>query len=89
MIERTRRWVMRDLRGDGRGEDQGIRKAAAALFDRFGESKIEQWTNETWESFTLHLLWHICHRACTAFAASPDAGAAGPASRLVAAGHGN
>ena len=30
------------------------------LFEQFGGSKIEQWSEATWESFTLHLLWAIC-----------------------------
>jgi ribosomal protein S17 len=31
-----------------------------ALFERFGESNIEQWSDATWEAFTLHLLWYAC-----------------------------
>ncbi len=62
MIERTRRWVMRDLRTGPDAEGKHIRDALASLFARFGESQIEHWTPETWESFTLHALWRICHR---------------------------
>lgn len=62
MIERTRRWVMRDLRTGPDAEGKHIRDALASLFARFGESQIEHWTPETWESFTLHALWRICQR---------------------------
>jgi uncharacterized protein YbcC (UPF0753/DUF2309 family) len=62
MIERTRRWVMRDLRSDRPAEGQHIRDTLESLFAQFGESQIEQWTSETWEAFTLHALWRICHR---------------------------
>jgi uncharacterized protein YbcC (UPF0753/DUF2309 family) len=61
MIERTRRWVMRDLRTAG-ADGTHAREALASLFERFGESQIEQWGPETWEAFTLHALWRICHR---------------------------
>src|SRR5262245_52239821 len=61
MIERTRRWVMRDLRTAG-ADGTHVREALASLFEQFGESRIEQWGPETWEAFTLHALWRICHR---------------------------
>ena len=61
VIDRTRRWVMRDLRKDGMHGDPRARKATAALMERFGETSIENWTAATWEAFTLHLLWYACH----------------------------
>jgi uncharacterized protein YbcC (UPF0753/DUF2309 family) len=61
VIDRTRRWVMRDLRKDGMHGDPRPRKATAALLERFGESTIENWNAATWEAFTLHLLWFACH----------------------------
>jgi uncharacterized protein len=60
MIAETRRWVMRDLRSERAQVPEYIKHETAALFERFGESKIERWSDETWESFTLHLLWSIC-----------------------------
>src|SRR5262245_57046745 len=62
MIERTRRWVMRDLRSGRATDGHHIRETLASLFERFGESRIEQWSDTTWEAFTLHALWRICHR---------------------------
>jgi uncharacterized protein YbcC (UPF0753/DUF2309 family) len=62
MIERTRRWVMRDLRSGRPIDGHHIRQTLASLFELFGESRIEQWSPETWEAFTLHALWRICHR---------------------------
>src|SRR4029079_3725149 len=52
MIERTRRWVMRDLRS-GAAAPHHIRETLASLFEQFGESQIEQWSEQTWEAFTL------------------------------------
>src|SRR5262245_17306080 len=62
MIERTRRWVMRDLRSGRPIDGYHIRETLASLFELFGESRIEQWNPETWEAFTLHALWRMCHR---------------------------
>ncbi|HEY2839484.1 MAG TPA: putative inorganic carbon transporter subunit DabA, partial [Pirellulales bacterium] len=62
MVESTRRWVMRDLRSGLSPDGRHIRETLASLFEQFGESQIEQWGAETWEAFTLHALWRICHR---------------------------
>ncbi len=71
VVGETRHWVMRDLRGGGNGygvtreptpRDRRIREAVAGLFDHFGKSTIEQWSDATWESFCLHLLWRVCHQ---------------------------
>ena len=62
MIERTRRWVMRDLRSGRRATGITCARRWRSLFEQFGESRIEQWSDETWEAFTLHALWRICHR---------------------------
>jgi hypothetical protein len=58
LISETRRWVMRDLRN---WNDRLSRpRWLTELFARFGEARIESWTDETWEVFTLEALWHIC-----------------------------
>jgi len=76
MIDQTRRWVMRDLRGDGAAVSEHIRTVTATLFDRFDGSKIERWSEATWESFTLHLLWLICRHGVQGV--KPRAEAAAP-----------
>ena len=67
VIDETKRWVMRDLR-DG-GDDHHRNTAPHGTHDqhlhddlirRFGESTIEQWSDATWEAFTLRLLWRVC-----------------------------
>jgi uncharacterized protein YbcC (UPF0753/DUF2309 family) len=64
LIAETRRWVVRDLRGEREpGRNVPPRRGAAALIqllNRFGGSKIESWTDETWEGFTLQALWRVC-----------------------------
>ena len=69
MIAETRRWVMRDLRaGNGATKvapakdpaGRPIRESLAELLDRFGESSIEDWSDDDWERFTLQALWRVC-----------------------------
>lgn len=64
MVDRTRRWILRDHlvdRVDGGGGAR-VADVVASLLDRFGgATAIERWSDRTWESFTLHLLWRICH----------------------------
>ncbi|GDY07910.1 UPF0753 protein [Planctomycetia bacterium] len=67
IIEESKRWVMRDLRDGGDDPDRGSGPHATHdqhlhddLIRRFGESSIENWSDETWESFSLRLLWRAC-----------------------------
>lgn len=70
LIGETRRWVMRDLRGGNEAGRNGNGSAARAerrasaglawLLKQFGESAIENWTDRTWEAFTLQALWRVC-----------------------------
>jgi uncharacterized protein YbcC (UPF0753/DUF2309 family) len=67
LIAETRRWVMRDLRGGheaGRPMADRQKKPQSAglagLLERFGESRIEAWSDEVWEAFTLQALWREC-----------------------------
>ena len=32
----------------------------AELLDRFGESRVESWSDDDWEGFTLQALWRVC-----------------------------
>jgi uncharacterized protein len=68
-IAETRRWVMRDLRGRyDPSQNDSVKRAAtprvpkslSELLDRFGESTIENWTDEDWEGFSLQALWRVC-----------------------------
>lgn len=72
-IEETRHWVMRDLRNGAStrsaagsfpdtSEDQRIREVVQRLFEAFGKSQVESWSDDTWEAYALHLLWHVCQR---------------------------
>ena len=74
LLADTRQWVMRDLRG--LVEDQSnpnsqlnentneipfeLKNSFRQLLDSFDVDAIEKWPDETWESFTLHLLWKTC-----------------------------
>ncbi len=69
LIAETRRWVMRDLRGrHGAGCSptplpagaNGKRADLSELLERFRESRIEEWSEDDWEAFTLQALWRVC-----------------------------
>jgi uncharacterized protein YbcC (UPF0753/DUF2309 family) len=69
MIAETRRWVIRDLRAysdagrDGPSSQRVTRRipeSIAELLDRFDESRMESWSEEDWERFTLQALWRVC-----------------------------
>jgi uncharacterized protein YbcC (UPF0753/DUF2309 family) len=73
LIAETRRWVMRDLRNGVRTSSPAAEKGKATdlseLFERFRESRIEEWTDTIWEAFTLQALWRVC---CHGVAGVPD-----------------
>ncbi len=70
----TRQWVMRDLRrlvdpqfaADPQSQDSSrrvpaeLKESYRQLFEQFDAGAIEKWSDATWESFTLHLLWTTC-----------------------------
>ena len=70
LIAETRRWVIRDLRGgceaSGNGADGSAKRehpipaGLSELLARFGASRIETWSEEDWEGFTLQALWRVC-----------------------------
>jgi len=57
LIGETRRWVMRDLRGaTGSTRPRWLDD----VLQRFGESRIEIWPEDTWEAFALEAMWQVC-----------------------------
>jgi len=64
LIAETRRWVVRDLRGirelARNGASHHGAEGLSELLERFGGSRIESWTDDDWEGFTLHALWRVC-----------------------------
>ena len=40
--------------------DRQVHVVLADLIRHFGESEIESWDDETWEAFTLQVLWRLC-----------------------------
>lgn len=78
-VEKTRHWVMRDLRG---GSESGIlrksgsmnrhiHEALAGLFKQFGESSIDNWSEQRWEAFSLQALWRACRAGVHGVKATP------------------
>jgi uncharacterized protein YbcC (UPF0753/DUF2309 family) len=61
VIDQARHWTLRDYLDGRTGLDGRARDGITSLLDQFGASRIERWSERTWESFTLHLLWRICH----------------------------
>ncbi len=69
LIAETRRWVLRDLRVSNDPSQRGspavpgkgrISQSLTELLNRFGESAIENWTDDDWEGFTLQAMWRVC-----------------------------
>jgi uncharacterized protein YbcC (UPF0753/DUF2309 family) len=65
VIDSTRRWIMRDFRNVGAPSasdpySSELRGIISDLLTSFGKSTIEEWTEATWESFYLQLLWRVC-----------------------------
>lgn len=86
LISETRRWVMRDLRGGGEpgsadvdgktGAGAPAPQSLKELLDRFGQSTIENWSDDDWEGFTMQALWRVCCdgvRGLPVFSAAPEA----------------
>ncbi len=86
-INDTRQWIMRDLRGLYRPQDDSgasartstalpdeLQESYRQLFELFGGTGIEDWSAEKWESFVLHLLWKTCEYGASQSAEStvPD-----------------
>ena len=66
LVQATRHWVARDLRGrGGQGADAAdprIKSLLSDLIPRFQEASVEHWNEPTqeWESLTLQTLWRVC-----------------------------
>lgn len=66
LVAETRRWVMRDLRGgheagrDGKGPATRASAGLSKLLERFGESRLEDASENVWEAFALQALWRVC-----------------------------
>jgi uncharacterized protein len=69
MVAETRRWVVRDLRGGGlnggngssrQPHDTRFHETLVGLLRKLGSSRIEDWTDDQWEGFTLQALWRVC-----------------------------
>lgn len=65
-LNETRQWAMRDLRT--KTSESGIHRQDVILrhnlfgdlLTRFGADNIEQWSDATWETFSLQALWRAC-----------------------------
>lgn len=61
LLNRTREWILRGLKDNPvGGEPASVREALDPLMVPFDGSKAERWSDSTWVSFVLHLLWRAC-----------------------------
>ena len=58
LLTETRHWVMRRLRGSL--PDVERPSWLDDLFFRFKATRIEDWSDEKWEAFTMSSLWEVC-----------------------------
>lgn len=73
LVAETRHWYMRDVRNGGVAPDSTHSSSPGrhnygpvhTVLERFESSTIEQWSEETWEAFHLHVLWRVCRDAAT------------------------
>ena len=66
ILDQTRRWIMRDYVARGADAKPRAEDAVTTLLSIFRGPGVERWTDEAWESFTLTLLWRICHKGVRA-----------------------
>lgn len=59
-IANTRQWVTRVLGGSSGSDLASFQKLCQPLSARFNLQKSGTWSESTWQSFTLSLLWQIC-----------------------------
>ncbi|MEQ8788064.1 MAG: DUF2309 domain-containing protein [Pirellulaceae bacterium] len=62
MLADTRRWVMSAAVESSPREPVRGQEMMSDLLGQFGRRRIEHWSDADWESFTLHLLWRVCHQ---------------------------
>ncbi|MCC6509476.1 MAG: DUF2309 domain-containing protein [Pirellulaceae bacterium] len=62
MVEATQRMVMRDYRNPTALEDERTGQVLSSLLKDFGVARIESWSQQDWQSFTLHFMWRLCQR---------------------------
>ena len=70
LIAESRRWVLRDLRIHSETHRK-LPTWAPELFRKFGASRTEDWTEETWEAFALETLWRVCCASVAEVASPP------------------
>ncbi len=62
MIEETKRLVMRDYRNPHALGDEHTGQLLASLLKDFGVARIENWSPQDWQAFTLNFMWRLCQR---------------------------
>jgi uncharacterized protein YbcC (UPF0753/DUF2309 family) len=61
LLNRTRQWILRDWSaGHVEGQPARVRETVEPLVKLFGGSRAQQWSDSTWVSFVLNLLWQAC-----------------------------
>ncbi len=62
MIEETKRLVMRDYRNPHALGDEHTGQLLTSLLNDFGVARIESWSHQDWQAFTLNFMWRLCQR---------------------------
>ena len=72
VIDQTRDWITKDYLGARSHAGDRPDDPIPALLDKFGASRLDRWTERTWESFSLHLLWQVCREGVRHFEGPGD-----------------
>jgi uncharacterized protein YbcC (UPF0753/DUF2309 family) len=56
MLDSTRRWVQRDVLANS---NSGSHDSSVQILNQLDLSNLESWSEQTWESAALHLLWRL------------------------------
>ena len=62
IVDETKRMVMRDYRNPHALGDEHTGQLLSSLLKDFGVARIENWSSQDWQAFTLHFMWRLCQR---------------------------
>jgi uncharacterized protein YbcC (UPF0753/DUF2309 family) len=59
LLDSTKRWVQRDVLANTDSKTRDVNEAYLQVLAQLDLAKLENWSEQTWESVSLHLLWRL------------------------------